>query len=1603
LEEMREAAEQEARVWRRVEARLRRILSFAVKELGIPPEQQVKYVASATEQEVLAGTVGTPESTEHVFCFLRTIEDLPDDASASNYRDLDSNGTPDLESQRRLQDLKGRLGQFPTRCYSVRWNQEAVVTGTASSPITLDHLESLTEDVFQALKGVILKQLDELESVGELDQEIAVHQRFGGDIARSFEGRRDLLEAIARHLRAGDNIPLAFYGESGSGKTALLAKAAVSARAAHGEAATVTRFIGVSPSSSNGTGLLRSLCAEIDRAYGVEGVEIPSGYRDLVGAFRERLALATWSKPLFLFLDGLDQLRTGDPARGLAWLPPRAPNHVRLVVSTLPGECFTALEEKLPGAYRTELGPYSTKDGETLLSRWLTGAGRRLADDQKQAVLDAFRRCPIPLYLKLAFEQARSWASYDDPRPLGSTMPDLINEVLDRLSTEAGHGEPLVACSLGSLAASKNGMGEEEMLEVLAGDPEVISDFRRRHPRSPEVQRLPPVIWSRLRFDLEPYLVEREADGTFLIGFFHRQIQETVRHRYLAGEQSAQRHGALAEFFLGQELVAVHEGRLSPNLRKLSELPYQQAHGGLWDQAEHTLTELDFLHAKARAVGSQPLIEDFDELVRLGHKGDPLESLREALQLSAHVVDGDPRQIAAQIVGRLRAFEGPGISALLERFERWGSVPWLCATAPSLVSPSSLRHTLPAEASVVSLIGHGRALADSADSSLNTWDLLTGTELLSWAGAAEGLTSMAATPDGSLVLVGTHEGHLRVWDAARGQPRLEAQGHGSAVRSVGVTGDGRLAVSTSEDGTLRVWDLEAGSALFGLSAGVPEGKGGPPNAPGSAQTIDSSERSSLFGPVAVAPDVPRAVFIQGGGTLRVWDLERGEERFRLAGHKGRITAVAITSDGSRAVSGSADRTVKIWDLDRGIEASTLAGSSGAVYSVAVSGDGYRIIAGSQDGRVFAWDHQESPKLPVMTGHRSPVNAVAVTGNELILSAADDGELRLWRLDTGEELWAERSYRTRWLSVAADAEGVTFASNSAEAGVVLWDLGRRASVGTLPVEAVAQSLAMSPNGKLLVVGTKAGLVDVWDLPDRKKIRALAGHKGPVLSVALSPTADRVVSGSADGAVKVWDLEVGECAHHFEGHEERVHAVAMAPNGRHVISGGGDKTVRIWDCWGLAPGVVCTGHTHPVNAVAATPDGKRALSGSWDGTLKVWDLARGEPKRTLTGHSGWVLTVAMAPNGRAVSASSDRTIRVWDLQKEPRILSGHGQAVRSVAVSADGRWVVSGSRSRSSSRGDLRVWDLDRRVDPDRGPGHQRRVTALAMTGTRVVSGSEDGTVKVWSLEEGRELCHLAAHAVSSSAESKFGYGKRVDSVGLTTDGRLAISGSWDGVVRVWDVHRPETATEVRKFTEHGEGVYAVTMSGNGGRAISASWDGTLRVWSPREGACLGVIPLSAGEVQIMAISEDGQRVMFSTGDGLFETWDLRRLLKISELRLPAAEGRALALDPDTSVVALGVGDSGLHVWDLTTRNSVRHLTGHDDEVTAAAISPLAHRCVSVSRDHSLRVWDLRTGHSIAAFTGEGPMSSCALAPAGTSAAAGEESGRVHLLRVIAQRM
>jgi WD40 repeat protein len=246
---------------------------------------------------------------------------------------------------------------------------------------------------------------------------------------------------------------------------------------------------------------------------------------------------------------------------------------------------------------------------------------------------------------------------------------------------------------------------------------------------------------------------------------------------------------------------------------------------------------------------------------------------------------------------------------------------------------------------------------------------------------------------------------------------------------------------------------------------------------------------------------------------------------------------------------------------------------------------------------------------------------------------------------------------------------------------------------------------------------------------------------------------------------------------------------------------------------ACGLMLGGNHSGVQAVAIAPDGKRAISASYDKTLKIWDTDTGIELRTLTGHTGYVHAGAIAPDGlTAISASDDNTLKIWDTEtgRELQTLTGHTNSVRGVAIAPDGLTAISASHDNT-----LKIWDLASGSELRTLTGHTDWVTqvAIAPDGLTAISASHDNTLKVWNLLSGTEQRTL----------TDTGY---VSAVAMAPDGFRAISVSQLKTVKIWDTDRWR---ELQTLTDDDSFVKGVAIAPDGKRVISASSDKTLRIW------------------------------------------------------------------------------------------------------------------------------------------------------------------------------
>jgi predicted Ser/Thr protein kinase len=302
----------------------------------------------------------------------------------------------------------------------------------------------------------------------------------------------------------------------------------------------------------------------------------------------------------------------------------------------------------------------------------------------------------------------------------------------------------------------------------------------------------------------------------------------------------------------------------------------------------------------------------------------------------------------------------------------------------------------------------------------------------------------------------------------------------------------------------------------------------------------------------------------------------------------------------------------------------------------------------------------------------------------------------------------------------------------------------------------------------------------------------------------------------------------------------------------------------------------GHTDDVCSVAFSADGWRALSASKDRTVRLWDLATGAELKTFRGHGRTVTGVLFSPDGRrAYSGSLDQTVRIWDLEtgKEVGELRGkptwlHRVPVTSLALRGDGRHLIVGSSDKT-----LRMLDLNAGKEVRTFRNHTDEVTSVATSPVSpyCLSGSKDGTARTWDMDTGRQHQNFSKGVVIGARNNPYS----VECVALSADGQRALSGHYDGCVRLWNLER---SGELACFTGHEGPVRGVAFAPDGKRILSGGADGTVRLWDVESGNeiyCFRghVSSWWGGGVLAVAFSSDGKHVLSGGSDDTVRLWQL----------------------------------------------------------------------------------------------------------------------------------
>jgi WD40 repeat protein/serine/threonine protein kinase len=623
---------------------------------------------------------------------------------------------------------------------------------------------------------------------------------------------------------------------------------------------------------------------------------------------------------------------------------------------------------------------------------------------------------------------------------------------------------------------------------------------------------------------------------------------------------------------------------------------------------------------------------------------------------------------------------------------------------------------------------------------------------------------------------------------------------------------------------------------------------------------------------------------------------------------------------------------------------------------------------------------------------------------------------LWARCRSEERFPLWRYSNSVSAVAFSADGHWLAVRQEGGAVALWDPRTKRLRSELPAIArdwrwCNKALAFSPRGNRLAWGNTdssgAPILSLQELSEQKEIARLP-HSADVVSVTFAPDAQVLATLDYDGMVRVWDVESQQVMTNFptapvnvwakrfiagtvtanaeiespgglgetnlppvstrsarsRAYTDHYGCVLFSPNGRWLAVGEAAPRIRLLNqITGELREIRVPTTADGITTLAFSPDSQRLAAGfgAGDNAVHVWELGTATEK-PLAGHSGWIVGLAFSPDGQTLaSASTDQTLRLWDVarQDERRRFQGNTDEVWALAWSPDGNHLVTGAKD-----GSVRFWDPTAKasapyaVVPEDvwfwGPAF------LPDSKTFLTVTRREGEVVRWDA------------ATAQAVERLSFLGTNHLSLDLSSDGRWLALGDKVGNVQVWDFKERRLVTNL---VLQGTLVGAVGFSPHGsmlGCGVQNS-DGRIvpRFWSVADWRQISLRGIDLTKFHEPAFAADEKTLAIGHTDGTAAWWNLQTGQRRGpEFGCASARAVNVAFSLDEQWFAVGGIDGRMLLWDVATRQPRSIGRGHRNELHDVAFSPDGQRLIASGTNPKgvVRLWDVETVRDLATLPG-----------------------------------
>ncbi|KAH3681378.1 hypothetical protein WICPIJ_007647 [Wickerhamomyces pijperi] len=581
------------------------------------------------------------------------------------------------------------------------------------------------------------------------------------------------------------------------------------------------------------------------------------------------------------------------------------------------------------------------------------------------------------------------------------------------------------------------------------------------------------------------------------------------------------------------------------------------------------------------------------------------------------------------------------------------------------------------------------------DGSIKVWDILSGIVLVSFQGHKSAVTQLEFDAEGTRLVSGSRDASLIFWDLVGEIGLFKLKGHKGEITGVWFNDD--WLISTSKDGLIKVWDLKTQQCI-------------------ETHVAHSGE--------CWAVGVQGSTVITSGpeNQLKLWELDLSEEESNSKlvevgvlekQSKSRATAIVfstVIANQRFFYVQNTDKTLELFRLrtedeinkatkkrekrlkEKGYEPEEVAKSI-ADSRINILVQAYSTIRSLYKISSVTWAQVTSSKLDLLISTAS--NTLEYHSISYSSKEASPAE-KLYTLDL-------QGHRTdiRSIDLSTDNKLLASASNGL---LKIWNVKTQKCLRTFEC-GYALVVKFLPGGTLVVVGTRNGELELYDLATSTLLDSVQAHEGAVWCLDLSESGSTMVTGSADKTVKFWEFKVEQEL--IEGTKDKYVAkmkikhqktmdlgediltLKISPWDKYLAVSLLDNTVKVFFFDTLKFFISLYGHKLPVLSIDISSDSKLIITSSADKNIKIWGLDFGDCHKSIFGHQDSIMCVRFLNDSHNFfSCGKDGLVKYWDGDKFENVqkLAAHQSEVWSLAIAKDNSFVVSASHDHS-----MRIWE------------------------------------------------------------------------------------------------------------------------------------------------------------------------------------------------------------------------------------------------------------------------------------------------------------------------